>query len=58
MLGDGSRFAALKSKLQSHGKSAENASAIAAIAGRKKYGAAKMNSMAQRAKVRKKMGYK
>ena len=45
-LGSGARFAALKSKIQSKGKSAKAASAIAASIGRKKYGAKKMAAMA------------
>jgi len=51
-LGGGGRFEKLTKKLESKGKSAESAKAIAASAGRKKYGAAKMASMA--AKGRKK----
>jgi hypothetical protein len=45
-LGSGARFAALKSKIQSKGKSAKAAGAIAASIGRKKYGAKKMTAMA------------
>ena len=45
-LGSGARFAALKSKIQSKGKSAKAAGAIAASIGRKKYGAKKMIAMA------------
>jgi hypothetical protein len=45
-LGSGARFAALKSKIQSKGKSAKAAGAIAASIGRKKYGAKKMAAMA------------
>ena len=45
-LGSGARFAALKSKIQSKGKSAKVAGAIAASIGRKKYGAKKMAAMA------------
>lgn len=41
--GGGGRFARLKGKLESEGKSAESAGAIAASAGRKKYGAAQMS---------------
>jgi len=55
-LGGGGRFAALKSKLAAQG--ASNPAALAASIGAKKYGQSKMSSMAQRAKVRKKMGYK
>ena len=54
-LGGGGRFAALKAKLASQG--ASNPAGLAAEIGRKKYGNSKMSSMAQRAKVRKKMGY-
>jgi hypothetical protein len=45
-LGSGGRFAALKNKLESQGKSPESAKAIAASAGIKKYGAGKMAKMA------------
>ena len=41
-LGHGGRFAHLVSKLEAEGKSAGSAKAIAASAGRAKYGAAKM----------------
>lgn len=44
-LGSGARFASLKSKIQSKGKSAKAAGAIAASIGRKKYGAKKMAAM-------------
>lgn len=44
-LGSGERFAALKSKIQSKGKSAKAAGAIAASIGRKKYGVKKMAAM-------------
>lgn len=44
-LGSGERFAALKSKIQSKGKSSKAAGAIAASIGRKKYGAKKMAAM-------------
>lgn len=40
--GGGGRFAALTSKLEKQGKSADSAKAIAAVAGRKKYGASRM----------------
>ena len=53
-LGGGGRFAALKKKLEGQGKSAGSAAAIAASAGRKKYGNKKMSSMA--AKGRKRAG--
>ena len=45
-LGSGARFAALKSKIKSKGKSDKAAGAIAASIGRKKYGAKKMTAMA------------
>ena len=52
-LGGGGRFAALKSKIEKEGKSASSAAAIAASAGRKKYGKAKMVKMAVAARKRK-----
>ena len=39
-------FDALKAKLQAQGKSASSAGAIAAVVGRKKYGAKKFNKAA------------
>jgi len=45
-LGGGGRFQKLKGKLERSGKSPDAAAAIAASAGRKKYGAAKMSKMA------------
>lgn len=45
-LGSGGRFKALTNKLEKSGKSADSAKAIAASAGRKKYGATKMSKMA------------
>ena len=45
-LGSGGRFKAFVSKLKKEGKSEESAKAIAASAGRKKYGAKKMAKMA------------
>lgn len=51
-LGTGGRFAALTNKIEKQGKSEQAAKAIAAAAGRAKYGAKKMASMA--AKGRKK----
>jgi hypothetical protein len=53
-LGSGGRFKALTNKLKKEGKSAESADAIAASAGRKKYGAKKMASMAAKGRARKK----
>jgi hypothetical protein len=47
-LGSGARFKALTSKLEKQGKSEKSAKAIAASVGRKKYGAKKMSSMAQK----------
>lgn len=44
--GGGGRFAALTNKLESQGKSAASAKAIAASVGRKKYGSAGMAKMA------------
>ena len=43
-LGSGGRFAAGKAKLMSKGESAKEAGAVMGMAGRKKYGAAKMAS--------------
>lgn len=43
--GGGGRFAALTNKLEKQGNSADSAKAIAAAAGRAKYGAKKMVSM-------------
>ena len=45
-LGGGGRFQKLTRKLELQGKSEESAKAIAAAAGRKKYGAGKMANMA------------
>ena len=50
--GGGGRFAKLVDKLKSSGKSEESAKAIAAAAGREKYGAAKMKQMAKAGKKR------
>lgn len=47
-LGSGERFSQLKSKLASKG--ARNPGALAAFIGRKKYGAKKFNSLAQKGK--------
>lgn len=52
-LGSGARFKALTKKVEGEGKSAEAAKAIAASAGRKKYGNKKMASMAKAGKARK-----
>lgn len=51
-LGSGGRFAAGVSKMTSKGMSKQEAGAIMANAGRAKYGAAKMNKMAQAGKKR------
>ena len=51
-LGGGGRFAKLTASLKKEGKSEKSAKAIAASIGRKKYGNAKMSTMA--AKGRKK----
>jgi hypothetical protein len=48
-LGGGGRFEALKEKLGSR-KGVTDPGALAAYIGRKKYGAAKMSSMAQKGK--------
>ena len=48
-LGSGARFAKLKAAL-SHQKGVTDPAALAASIGRKKYGAAKMNKMAQAGK--------
>ncbi len=45
-VGSGSRFAALKSKLEGEGKSPESSGAISAAIGRKKYGAGAFQRMA------------
>lgn len=50
--GGGGRFAALKSKIESQGKSPESAGAIAVAAGRAKYGNEKMNAFSHRAKMK------
>lgn len=55
--GGGGRFAAMVGKLKSKGKSEESAEAIAASAGRKKYGKSKFQSMAAAGK-KKMMGGK
>ncbi len=47
-VGGGGRFAKLTGKLEKEGKSPESAKAIAASVGRKKYGDAKMQSMASK----------
>lgn len=49
-LGGGGRFEKLKEALKKQGKSEESAKAITASIGRKKYGNAKMNQMAQKGK--------
>lgn len=51
-LGGGGRFAKLTNKLERQGKSAGAAKAIAASAGRAKYGSAKMARMASAGRSR------
>jgi hypothetical protein len=53
-LGSGKRFKTLAEQLESEGKSTDSAKAIAAEAGRAKYGDKKMNAMAKAGKARKK----
>jgi len=48
--GNGKRFAKLTSSLEKKGESGHEAQAVAAIAGRKKYGAGKMASWAAHAR--------
>ena len=48
--GSGSRFKALTESIEASGKSADSAKAIAAAAGRKKYGAKGMSKMANKSK--------
>lgn len=52
-LGSGGRFKAFVSKLKAQGKSTASAKAIAASAGRKKYGSRKMARMAVAGRKRK-----
>ena len=49
-LGTGKRFAELEKKIEKEGLPKEAAGAIAANAGRKKFGAKKMSAMAQKGK--------
>jgi hypothetical protein len=49
-LGQGGRFKKFTGKLESEGYSAKSAGAIAASAGRKKYGAKKFNSLGAKAR--------
>jgi hypothetical protein len=51
-LGSGARFKAVERKAAASG--AENPAAVAAAAGRKKYGEKKMHAMAMKGKARKK----
>ena len=51
-LGSGRRFSSLEKKVEKEGYSKESAGAIAASAGRKKYGAKKMSTMAHKGKSR------
>lgn len=55
-LGSGKRFAALERKVEKEGYSKESAKAIAASAGRKKYGNERMSALAQKGKERKRKG--
>lgn len=57
-LGGGGRFAKMVKGIEKSGKSAGAAKAIAAAAGRKKYGAKKMASMAKKGKARAEKGKK
>lgn len=52
-LGGGGRFAAFKKHVEGEGYSPEVAGAIAASAGRKKYGSKKMNEMAHKSRLKK-----
>lgn len=49
-LGDGSRFKSFVKKVESNGTSAKEAGAIAASAGRKKYGAKRFSAMSAKGK--------
>lgn len=49
-LGSGGRFKAIESKVEAEGLSKESAAKIAASAGIKKYGKAKMSELAQKGK--------
>lgn len=49
-LGSGGRFKALQNKVEGEGYSAKSAAAIAAAAGRKKYGAKKMGQLSAKGK--------
>jgi hypothetical protein len=52
-LGSGQRFSALSNKIESkEGYSKEKADATAAMIGRKKYGAGKMNALAMHGRMR------
>ena len=51
-LGSGKRFKALQSKVEDEGYDAKAAKAIAAAAGRKKYGATKMADLAAKGRKR------
>ncbi len=55
-LGGGGRFEKLSEKIEATGKSEKQANAIAAAAGRAKYGDAKMQSMASAGRMRQKKG--
>ena len=51
-LGSGGRFKELTNKLEKQGKSADSAKAIAAAAGRAKYGDSRMQQMASAGRKR------
>ena len=51
-LGGGGRFAKVVASIKKSGKSEKSAKAIAAVVGRKKYGAKKMASMAAKGRKR------
>lgn len=51
-VGDGSRFKSFVKKVEAEGRSPESARAIAAAAGRKKYGGARYAKMAAAGKAR------
>lgn len=48
--GSGKRFSALSKSIEAQGKTPEQAEAIAASIGRKKYGKAKMSSMSSKSR--------
>jgi len=52
-LGSGKRFAAIVKEVEKSGKSEESARAIAAVAGRKKWGAKRMGQLSKQGRARK-----